>query len=175
MSDEISTAAELDALPVRTLAENAHTLIRKAPDGSWQTLGAGGSFWWDSEHVAAQGPWTVLYRPDAPERTEPTEDQVLTILRTHGIECTGLGEVTCFGCRSAGWMTWSEYRLHLARAVIALLPQRVAPSEETVAEVRAQALRDAAHDISLWNTIYVPFNIQNVVDRLRALAERGEA
>jgi len=78
-------------------------------------------------------------------RTEPTEDQVLTILRTHGIECTGLGEVTCVGCRSAGWMTWGEYRLHLARAVLALLPQRVAPSVDAIFQM-LEAHQDAGSD-----------------------------
>lgn len=63
-ADTITSAAELDALPERTLAENEHTLIRKDING-WFTLSeVGGSFWWDSVAIAERGPWTVLYRPD---------------------------------------------------------------------------------------------------------------
>lgn len=217
MSEQITTAGELDALPVESVVrcddlEGIGLNVCERHEEGWQYVGS--SLHFSSIQVASDGVvFTVLYRPDAPERTEPTEDQVLTILRTHGIECTGLGEVTCVGCRSAGWMTWGEYRLHLARAVLDLLPQRVAPSEEeiakaiddhvnsrefgivriydaecagaahdvaalyasqpTVAEVRAQALRDFANEMSPVYAIEgsAAWHARAVADR----AERGEA
>ena len=42
------------------------------------------------------------------------EVAVLSVLREHRINCTGLGEVGCAGCRDAGWMTWHAYHTHLA-------------------------------------------------------------
>ena len=46
----------------------------------------------------------------------------LTVLREHTIECTGLGEVTCRGCRAAGWMTWHAHRTHVAVLLAAEVP-----------------------------------------------------
>lgn len=40
--------------------------------------------------------------------------ETVRVLREHTISCTGIGEVSCAGCRGAGWMTWSAYRQHLA-------------------------------------------------------------
>jgi hypothetical protein len=43
------------------------------------------------------------------------------VLRTHTIECTGPGEVTCRGCRDSGWMSWPAYRRHVSDAILALI------------------------------------------------------
>jgi DNA-binding MarR family transcriptional regulator len=166
MNEQITTAARLDALPpLQHLVLEVLAARHRLGESLW-TFTAHASTVRAIHALEAAGlieamggivPRTVrasltdkgraaalsatYHRPDAPERTEPTEEQVLTVLRAHGIECTGLGEVTCVGCRSAGWMTWGEYRLHLARAILALLPQRVAPSEEEVQEAVFSALR----------------------------------
>lgn len=123
MNEQITSAAELDALPARTLAENANTLIRKALDGTWQTLGAGGSFWWDSGHVAAQPPWTVLYRPDQPQRVQPSREDVAEAILAH------------FHAPDSLHGTWWLQPRAAADAVLALFAQ-----QPTVAEVKAEAL-----------------------------------
>lgn len=41
------------------------------------------------------------------------------VLAAHNIECTGIGEVTCRGCRDLSWMTWADYRTHVATALLA--------------------------------------------------------
>jgi hypothetical protein len=51
-----------------------------------------------------------------------TREAVVEILADHNIECTGLGEVTCRGCREVGWMAWSQYRGHLANLIVAIAP-----------------------------------------------------
>lgn len=45
---------------------------------------------------------------------EQVRDAAMTVLQQHGIECTGVGEVSCRGCRDRGWMAWMDYREHLA-------------------------------------------------------------
>lgn len=56
-------------------------------------------------------------------------EAVADVLREHTSECTGLGEVSCRGCRERGWMSWSEYRGHIADLIIALVhtPSTVGP------------------------------------------------
>lgn len=61
--DYVSGVEEITALPVRAIAENEYTLIRKTDQG-WQTLGGtSGPFWYDDKAIAERGPWNVLYRP----------------------------------------------------------------------------------------------------------------
>lgn len=43
--------------------------------------------------------------------------KALNVLAEHTIECTGLGEVSCRGCRESGWMSWSTYREHVAELI----------------------------------------------------------
>ena len=45
-------------------------------------------------------------------------ERIEAVLSQHAIECTGRGEVSCAGCRDAGWMSWTSYRSHLADAVL---------------------------------------------------------
>lgn len=52
------------------------------------------------------------------EHTDNLRDPVLRALRTHHIECTGPGEVTC-SCREGGWMSVSTFFEHQADAVVA--------------------------------------------------------
>lgn len=196
MSDQITTAAELDALPL--CAHCGRPIEQGLLLGTqvWMHVDSGTEY---CESVKA-----VL----APARTDPTEEQVRQAIET------ALG---------ATWDSAVEQHLDdAARAVLALLPQRVAPSEEevaglladlmtapratdvhrgfarsvqklyasqpTVAEVRAQALKDAADDANLAWLEYRPNGWgSNAEDQealnaflwalkwLRARAERGEA
>ena len=52
---------------------------------------------------------------------ETKREEIIAVHREHAIECTGVGEVSCRGCREAGWMSWATYREHLADAVLAIL------------------------------------------------------
>lgn len=83
MSDQITTAAELDALPVESVVrcddlEGIGLNVCERHEEGWQYVGS--SLHFSSIQVASDGVvFTVLYRPDAPERTEPTEEQVRTL------------------------------------------------------------------------------------------------
>lgn len=46
---------------------------------------------------------------------------IAEVLSEHSIECTGVGEVTCHGCRQLSWMSWFTYREHVAEAVVVAL------------------------------------------------------
>lgn len=48
---------------------------------------------------------------------EQVRDAALQVLQQHGIECTGVGEVSCRGCLDRGWMSWMDYREHLANLI----------------------------------------------------------
>lgn len=50
----------------------------------------------------------------------PSRERVVEVLATHAVECTGLGEVTCGGCRDRSWMSWWDYHQHIADAMLAL-------------------------------------------------------
>lgn len=45
------------------------------------------------------------------------QERAAEVIQQHSIECTGLGGVTCGGCRDADWMSWFAYRRHLAAAL----------------------------------------------------------
>lgn len=53
---------------------------------------------------------------EEPQRRQ--EDLVMDVLAKHGIESTGLGEVSCGGCRERGWLSWPQYYAHVAEAVV---------------------------------------------------------
>lgn len=132
--DKITTAAELDALPVDTIVKVFDEDDPTARLSFW--LKGRGGLWWTfaattgyaSSEMAEEWTYTVLYRPDVDSRTEPTEDQVAaeierylkanTVAPRYPWEGSGIGASP----------------LELARAVLALLPQRAAPS---VAEIEA--------------------------------------
>ena len=128
MSEQIRTAAELDALPVGSV------VARICSDGRGNVAYALTEDGWrmSTERVIAPrvgeydlvgnhiGPLAVLYRPDAPARTEPTEEQVreavFSALRTERPDESDAAH--------------ANISIIAARDVLALLPQRVAPTEE---------------------------------------------
>ena len=221
MNEQITTATELDALPVGValLGDDGHIWQKiDNPRVTWQSL-TGGGFSYVEDFVATCAPLTVLYRPDAPERTKPTEEQVAwAIAGVYGETCAwGREKGKVCGLCDCNGMT-EAYARQAARAVLDLLPQRVAPSEEqvarslhaldypgeperwegdghwtrddyrqsarlmlslcasqpTVAEVRAQALKDAAHYLRAWGPSMDEAARQ--IDHLATRrAERGEA
>ena len=78
----------------------------------------------------------------------PTDEQALAVkaeLGTHGVECTGPGEVTC-RCREGGWMSWSAFNEHQARAVLVAVGPMIA----------ARALRDADSALTALSNPYIP-------------------
>lgn len=128
MSDQISTAAELDALPAGTIVQVCDDPT--APNSFW-LYGTGGLWWtfaaehgYTSAEMAEDWAFTVLYRPDAPARTKPTEEQVAAeierFLKAHTVAPRYPWEGSGIGVSP----------LELARAILALLPQRAAPSED---------------------------------------------
>lgn len=74
------------------------------------------------EQNDVDSPTSNPYLQEAPVFTDRYDDSsredVLATLRAHRIECTGPGEVTCFGCRERSWMTWGEYYEHVVDAVL---------------------------------------------------------
>lgn len=151
----ITTAEELDALPVGSVFIDGLDNIGfrqeqgfLVPTGTWRDSmdKRSPTKWQTAEQVIRDSrawgydalPLTVLYRPDQPTepaRCAPSREDLSDILRTHNIECTGLGEVSCQGCRDRGWMSWHVYRQHVADAILALLAD-----QPTVEQVKAEAV-----------------------------------
>ncbi len=88
MNEQITTVAELDALPVGSIAARicsdgqgnvAYSLTSEGWCMSTERINTPRISEYDQvgNHI---GPLTVLYRPDTPERTEPTEEQVVEAL-----------------------------------------------------------------------------------------------
>ena len=169
----ITTAAQLDALPVGTiLADNGMHPFWHSRLNHW--CAANGTIDVALDLAIRDGaPFTVLYRPDAPARTEPTEEPQ----RVAPSE-----EKIAKAMQEADWRTplhgvafedlASEHRdwwLSIARAAAALYA-----SQPTVAEVRAQALEDAAHYLRAWGPGMdeAARQIDHLANRR---AERGEA
>ena len=126
MSDQISTAAELDALPAGTIVQVCDDPT--APNSFW-LYGTGGLWWtfaaehgYTSAEMAEDWAFTVLYRPGAPARTEPTEEQVRYIW--HEV-------LERWGTAPSGRRTMKPATARgIVETVLTLLPQRVAPSED---------------------------------------------
>ena len=153
MSEQITTAAELDALPVGSVVmegadgrpQNAGPfgipimpvmpgVFHRFPDGWYVVAGHG-----HREPEFDLGTLTVLYRPDAPVRTLPSvEDVARALIRYETGGMCALGR-TCGLCdcgradltpeRQA---EWDAHELDRARAVLALFDQ-----QPTVAEAEA--------------------------------------
>ena len=139
MSDQITTIAESDALPVGSIVIDAYaaTCIRARESdpplpSDWvrvTTAVKGGEHHHgpflpaDVERVGWSDYQSI---PDAPARTEPTEEQVERVILSH------------FHGPDYLHSTWWLEPRKAAAAILALLPQRVAPSEEEIAE----AVRD---------------------------------
>ena len=133
----IRSAAELDALPVGSVvrcddAEGIGLNVCERHKEGWQYVGS--SLHFSSAQVASDKVFAVLYRPDALARTEPTEEQVAEL-------SNALAQVFDIGT--------SPNAMREARAVLALLPQRVAPSEEEIARVIFD-VRDGDLDTDEW-------------------------
>jgi hypothetical protein len=160
MSELITTAAELDALPVRSV------VIWPRSGQVWQKWGAvGGSEWFagraqaNSSEFVALHPTRVLYRPDEPARTLPSE----------GCSCTGYSEDRGGGCfeymveYDPACPTHSEHVWN-PRTQTWELPGR------TEAAVKAEALRQAADELT---PVYA---IEGAAaSHLRAIADRYDA
>lgn len=135
----IETREQAYDLPAGTVLRLATGRVAdRTPDG-WTITGI------YSHSVIPRG----LYDTDLPavvlhDSTQPAPAGVIdreavdAVLKEHTIECTGPGEVTCRGCRHAGWMSWTVYRSHVTDAVLAVLPGL------PLAQVKADALREAA-------------------------------
>jgi hypothetical protein len=84
--------------------------------------------------------------PDDPARPQPTLDRyrVMEVLKLHTIECTGPGEVTCRACRDKSWMSWFEYRRHIAAELETLV--RPLPTREQIAEALAVCTCKEGHN-----------------------------
>lgn len=158
MNDQITTIAELDALPVGSIAARicsdgqgnvAYSLTSEGWCMSTERIDAPRISEYDQvgNHI---GPLTVLYRPDAPERTAPTEEQVAwAIAGVYGETCAwGREKGRVCGLCDCNGMT-EAYARQAAHAVLDLLPQRVAPSEEEIARAIFD-VRDGDLDVEEW-------------------------
>jgi hypothetical protein len=60
------------------------------------------------------------------------ELKIQDVLEGHRIECTGLGEVSCGGCRDKGWMSSYQYDRHLSVLIadLVLKPVNVTPHQD---------------------------------------------
>lgn len=65
------------------------------------------------------------FPPISPRPSTADRDTIIGVLAEHTIECTGVGEVSCRGCRETGWMSWTAYREHIADAIIAATAEPV--------------------------------------------------
>lgn len=124
---QITTAAELDALPVGSVircddAEGIGLNVAERHAGGWQYVGS--ALYFSSAQVASdEMAFTVLYRPDEPQRVQPSRERLTLIARDvhlydHGPDAAISG----------------PHAQRIADAVLALLPGR------TEAEVKAEAL-----------------------------------
>lgn len=130
MNEQITSAAELDALPVGSVVLEGST-GEPIPNGFLNLPVMPGVFhrFPDGWHVVAGhgvrlpefdlGPLTVLYRPDQPQRVQPSREDVVAALK--GV-----------------WFNLSdEFLGRVADAALALFSE-----QPTVAEVKAEALRE---------------------------------
>lgn len=136
MAEQITSAAELDALPDDSIARfpirisgGPREVAAIKRGGKWYLTGvftADGHGYKASELLEdATGPLTVLYRPDEPQRVQPSREDVARALfaHRHPNEFWGSGG-------SEGRREWYAAE---ADAVLALLPGR------SEAEVKADA------------------------------------
>ena len=155
-AEVITTSAERAALPVGTaIRSSAGTIACRFDEKRGVVFGSDYPFPWESLEL----PLTVLYRPDVPARTEPTEEQVRAalnaVLDDNTIHPTSLID-------------------RMASAVLALLPQRVAPSTDEIAEALSGPWFDSrvysSHAVAM--TIEVLYASQPTVAEVKAEAIR---
>lgn len=117
MSEQITTAAERQALPPGTVVlSSGGTIACRHVDLDGVLFGMDVSFPWDR----LQLPLTVLYRPDQPQRTLPSRDALA--IKLHDIACGDRCEPTAMGLQ-----------FRQADAVLALVA-----AQPTVAQVKAE-------------------------------------
>lgn len=163
MSNEIHTAAELDALPPNSVVIDgwgiAWQKVLYAEPQCWVSwLNPGESSKW----LLTRGPSTLLYRPDQPdeatqpsgEQVAPSVDEVVTTMQVY------LGNASVTGKWGAA-----------ARAV-----GKLYGSQPTVAQVRAGALREAADEMDNTDDPDAIYVSNGDIDLwLRARADRIES
>lgn len=64
-------------------------------------------------------------------------EQAEQIIRTHRIDCTGLGEVACTCRNPSGWMSWSDYYRHITQALADAGVLRDSKASAAIDRVRA--------------------------------------
>lgn len=147
MNEQINSAAELDALPVGSVVARLHNdghgnSVYTLTDEGWRAAtepmrpGVGPVFDQDDERMADL---TVLYRPDQPQRVQPSREDVARLLAHQNTDWThgylgadpATGETHDHGPRCSNWQPYAED----ADAVLALFSE-----QPTVAEVKAEAL-----------------------------------
>ena len=127
MSEQVASAAELDALLVGSVIrcddnEGIGLNVAERQPSGWCYVGS--SLRFTAAQVAAgEMRFAVLYRPDQPQRVQPSREKVVAALK--GV-----------------WFNLSdEFLGRFADAALALFAQ-----QPTVAEVKAEALREAARE-----------------------------
>lgn len=137
MADQITTAAELDALPVTS------TVIWRHNSRMWQKWETiGGPAWFSGKQLVrssefiAKHPADVLYRPDQQPTVQPTVEQIADAIHAAWDLDTPDDDEPCYCDLDA--------INDAARAVLALIPGR------TEAEVRAEALASLGDLVSDW-------------------------
>lgn len=138
MSEQVTTREELDALPDRSVVLDSDG-DAWAKEGDIWVLGINR---WDAALLLGSAPLAVLHipgQPHAPQRVQPSRASIARALHYQDCRCPRFDEPDHV-----------DY-VHMADAVLTLLA-----SQPTVAEVRAQALRDAATAWSDWDALQAP-------------------
>lgn len=132
MNDQITTAAELDSLPMGSVvrcddAEGIGLNVCERHREGWQYVGSALHF--SSAQVASDElEFTVLYRPDQPQRVQPSREDVARRILDKTV-----GVVDCELHERLMTPMWDR-ATSAADAVLALFAQ-----QPTVAEVKAEA------------------------------------
>lgn len=138
MSEQVTTREELDALPDRSVVLDSDG-DAWAKEGDIWVLGINR---WDAALLLGSAPLAVLHipgQPHAPQRVQPSRASIARALHYQDCRCPRFDKPEHV-----------DY-VYMADAVLTLLA-----SQPTVAEVRAQALRDAATAWSDWDALQAP-------------------
>lgn len=84
MNEQITSAAELDALPVGWAGIGVDGNIWQRVDArvEWQSL-TGGGYTYASDFIRECAPLATLYRPDRPQLVQPSREDVADTLMAH--------------------------------------------------------------------------------------------
>ena len=176
MAEQITTAAELDALPVGVVLLDCRQFpVWRETHFGWRTANGGTRV--GSDLVILDGaPLTVLYRPDAKHvPVKPSrEDVARALAHVNGDwideyardDETGEEHEHSLACAN-----WEPYLCDVD-TVLDLLPGR------SVAEVKAEALEEAADSPAVWGVLANSLHVSGVRSWLRHRAAallRGES